>query len=155
MHWKGWKKPGRTCVNLILIIILCHVDPLLGNAHNIHMANNTRAVFSVACAWTNAMERTQLMHVQWRHTKIEEVMQAGVFCRSAPRLCFLLWSVLSGYKRHGRSFESVKLKAPACHDETRSKGIELRGYWVQVSSDLKVSLWREDSACNLETLCVL
>jgi hypothetical protein len=30
----------------------------------------------------------------------QEVTHAGVFCRSTPRLCFLLWSMPSGYKRH-------------------------------------------------------
>jgi hypothetical protein len=29
-------------------------------------------------------------HDMWHHTTIEEVMQAGVFCRSAPRLLFAL-----------------------------------------------------------------
>jgi hypothetical protein len=41
--------------------------------------------------------------------------------------------------------------------EIRSKGIESThwDYWVQVSSDLKVSLWRRYLTCHLKTLCVL
>jgi 3-deoxy-D-arabino-heptulosonate 7-phosphate (DAHP) synthase class II len=39
--------------------ILWQVDPLLGNARNIHAANNTGVVFSVVRARTVAMEREQ------------------------------------------------------------------------------------------------
>jgi hypothetical protein len=40
------------------IMILWCIDPLHGNAHNTHMANNTGAVFSVVRAWTLAMQCT-------------------------------------------------------------------------------------------------
>jgi hypothetical protein len=40
---------------------------------------------------------------RWRHTAIE-------------RLCFLLPSLPSGYKRRGKSFEAVELEVPACKD---------------------------------------
>jgi hypothetical protein len=33
-----------------------------------------------------AVERPQLTRARWCHRTVEEVMQAGVFCRSAPRL---------------------------------------------------------------------
>jgi hypothetical protein len=71
--------------------ILWRIDPLLGNARNTHAANNTEAVFSVVRAGTFAMQRTlnAFSRALWRHTKIEEVTQVGVSCRSVPRLCFL------------------------------------------------------------------
>jgi hypothetical protein len=89
------------------------IDTLLGNSRNTNESNNTGAVFSVDRARIVAMEHAQLTRARWRHTTIEEVMQAGVFCETAQKLCLLLWSVPSGYKRHRRSFESVELEAPA------------------------------------------
>jgi hypothetical protein len=69
-------------------------------------------VGEVVRARTVAMERAQLKRARWRHTTVKWCRQ--VFSVCLRRGCFLLWSVPSGYKRHGRSFESVELEAPAC-----------------------------------------
>jgi hypothetical protein len=71
---------------------------LLGNDRNTHAVNNKGAVLSVVRAATVAMQLA--IHA----------------ANSTERLCFLLWSMPSGYKGHGSSFESFELEAPACQD---------------------------------------
>jgi hypothetical protein len=54
-----------------------------------------------------AMERAQLTYARGLHITIEEeMMQAGVFCGSAPRLCFL-YTVVRDASVQGRQFEGT------------------------------------------------
>jgi hypothetical protein len=70
-----------------ILFILLRIDPLPGNARNIHAANNRGTVFSVVRVRTVAMQRGlgTLTRKRWHHTTIEEGRQADLFCRSAPR----------------------------------------------------------------------
>jgi hypothetical protein len=61
-----------------------------------HTTNKTGTVFSEVRAVTFAI-------------------QCPIYAANiTERLCFLLWSVPTGYKGYRRSFESVELEAPAC-----------------------------------------
>jgi hypothetical protein len=89
--------------------MLWRIDPLLGNARNIHAANNTGAMFSVVRAWTVAMQRTLTLNTfsrtWWHHTQTERLFSAvvrteclyrieGVFCgpRHASVLVMDQWT---------------------------------------------------------------
>jgi hypothetical protein len=67
---------------------MCRINPLLGNARNTHTANNTEAIFSLVPAWIIAMQCAlgTFTLVRRRHTTVEEVRKADVFCSSVPRL---------------------------------------------------------------------
>jgi hypothetical protein len=143
------------------VTTLWRVDPFLGNARNIHAANNTRAVFSVVRAGTVAMQRTlnTFSRTRWHHITIE-------------RLYFLLWSVSSSYKGQHEVFSvwsapcpvlgsgpidkhydmwhmfSV-LRGPCCgyiREYGNGKSVELSaGYtygMLVVEEELEVSMWR-------------
>jgi hypothetical protein len=133
-----------------------HVDPLSGNVRNTHAASNIGAMFSVVRARTVAMERAQLMRALWRHTTIEKVMQVVAFCRFTARLCSCQEIIK---EREGRLSQSSSRHQPArIWDWEQRNLIEESRHldcWVQVSSDLKVSLWKEDLAYDLKTLCGL
>jgi hypothetical protein len=71
--------------------IFWHMGPLLYNAQNTHVTNNTGPAFSVVRARTVTMQRTlsTFPRTRWSHTTVE-------------KLCFLLSSVPGGYKGQQR-----------------------------------------------------
>jgi hypothetical protein len=95
--WRQWLDAPQTPVDIGMfeisttswksgqMLILWRKDPLPGNALNTHAANNTGSVFSVARARTAAMQRmlNTFSRTRWRHKN---------------NLCFLLWSMPSGYR---------------------------------------------------------
>jgi hypothetical protein len=75
----------------ILIVYIITYGPIARQRpRHTHTANNTGAVFSMVRARTVAMQWAlgTLTHARWRRTVIEEVMQAGVLCRSKPSHVF-------------------------------------------------------------------
>jgi hypothetical protein len=77
--------------------------------------------------------------------------RSSVFC------CGPCWVVKKDTE--GRLSQSNSRRQPArmwdWEQRNRTEESRLLEFWAHVSLDLKVSLWREDSACELKYLCVL
>jgi hypothetical protein len=67
------------CKTETLIILWC-INPLLGNARNSCSQQHRSSVFCGLRTNRCYAMRTRLTRLQWCHTTVEEVMQAGVFC---------------------------------------------------------------------------
>jgi hypothetical protein len=91
IKWLWWTRHNH--MHYFAQFVLWTIDPLLGNTSNTHATNNTGVVISVIRARTAAIQSAlgTFSCARWRHTT-EEVMQAGVFCRSKPRHVFSVMS---------------------------------------------------------------